>query len=59
MINQEIMTFSKEKTNVKMNPLPNHGGAAVNPVVKEETTESVLRAEDVKTPLSVVSKRLE
>lgn len=59
LINQEILTFSEEKPNVKTNPLPNHGGATVNAVVEEETTESVLRAEDVKTPLSVVSKRLE
>ena len=44
---------------MKTNPLPNHGGSRVNDVVKEEAIESVLRAEDVKTPLSVVLKRLE
>lgn len=59
LINQEILSFSEEKPNVKTNPLPNHGGSAVNAVIKEETTKSVLRANDVKTPLSVVLKRLE
>lgn len=59
LINQEILSFSEEKPNVKTNPLPNHGGSAVNVVVEEETTESILRADDIKTPLSVVLKRLE
>ena len=59
MINQEIMSFSEEKPNVKTNPLPNHGGSAVNVVIKEETTESVLRVDNVKTPMSVMLKRLE
>lgn len=59
LINQDILTFSEEKPNVKMNPLPNHGGAAVNAVVEEETTESILRAEEVKTLMSVVLQRLE
>ena len=53
------MSFTKEKPNVKTNPLPNYGGAVVNTIVEEETTESVLRVDDVKTPLSVVFKRLE
>ncbi|XP_050920010.1 uncharacterized protein LOC127137604 [Lathyrus oleraceus] len=59
LINQEILYFSEEKPNVKINPLPNHGGSAVNVVIEEETTESIPRADDVKTPLSVVLKRLE
>lgn len=59
LIDQEILSFSKEKPNVKTNPLPNHGGPTVNTVIEEETTESVLRADDVKTPLSVALKRLE
>lgn len=59
LINQDILSFSEEKPNVKMNPLPNHGGSIVNVVIEEETAESVLRADDVKTPLSVVLKRLE
>lgn len=58
LINYEILTFSEEKPNVKTNPFTNHGGSAVNVVVEEETTESVLRVDDVKTPLSVVLKRL-
>ncbi|XP_050909909.1 uncharacterized protein LOC127123752 [Lathyrus oleraceus] len=59
LIDQEVLSFSEEKPNVKMNPLPNHGGSTVNAVIKEETSEIVLRADDVKTPLSVVLKRLE
>lgn len=53
------MSFSEEKPNVRTNPLSNHGGSAVNVVIEEETTESVLRADDVNTPMSVVLKRLE
>ena len=59
MINQEILSFFEEKPIVKMNPLPNHDGSVVNAAIKEETTEFVLTADDVKTPLSVVLKRLE
>ncbi|XP_050919291.1 uncharacterized protein LOC127136815 [Lathyrus oleraceus] len=58
LISQDILTFSEEKSNVKTNPLSNHGGAAVNTVVEEETTESTLRAEEVKTPMSLVLHRL-
>ncbi|XP_050896761.1 uncharacterized protein LOC127103553 [Lathyrus oleraceus] len=59
LINQDILTFSEENPNVKTNPFQNHGGASVNIVVEEETTESILRVEDVKTPMSVVLQRLE
>ncbi|XP_050915718.1 uncharacterized protein LOC127130797 [Lathyrus oleraceus] len=59
LIDQEILSFSEEKPNVKTNPLPNHGGAAVNAVIEEENAESVLRAEEVKTSMSVVLQRLE
>ncbi|XP_050916578.1 uncharacterized protein LOC127131705 [Lathyrus oleraceus] len=58
-INQEILSFSEEKPNVNMNPLPNHGSSEVKAVVEEETTESVLRVDDVKTPLLVVLKKLD
>lgn len=44
---------------MKTNPLQNHGGSAVNVVIEEETTKSVLRSEDVKTLMSVVWKRPE
>ncbi|XP_050909269.1 uncharacterized protein LOC127123047 [Lathyrus oleraceus] len=59
LIDQEVLSFFEEKPNMKMNPLPNHGGSTVNTVIDEETIESVLRVDDVKTPLSVVLKRLE
>lgn len=39
---------------MKTNPLPNHYDAAVNAVIEEEATESILRAEEVKTLMSVV-----
>ncbi|XP_050896976.1 uncharacterized protein LOC127103785 [Lathyrus oleraceus] len=59
LTDQEIMSFSEEKPNVKTNPLPNHGGATVNAVIEEENAESILRAEKVKTPMSVMLQRLE
>ncbi|XP_050889350.1 uncharacterized protein LOC127094573 [Lathyrus oleraceus] len=59
LIDQEILSFSEENPNVKTNPLPNHGGSAVNVVVEEETTESILKVDDVKTLMSFVLKRLE
>ncbi|XP_050877446.1 uncharacterized protein LOC127081206 [Lathyrus oleraceus] len=59
LIDQEILSFSEEKPNVKTNPLPNHGGATVNAMIEEEATESILRAEEVKTLMSVVLQRLE
>lgn len=59
LIDQEIMSLSEEKPIVKSNPLPNHGGAAVNAVIKEEATESILRAEEVKTLMSIDLQMLE
>ncbi|XP_050919706.1 uncharacterized protein LOC127137279 [Lathyrus oleraceus] len=59
LINQEILFFSEEKPNMKTNPFPNHGGSAVNAIIEEETAEFVLPTDDVKTPSSVVLKRLE
>lgn len=37
LINQDILTFFEEKPNVKMNPLPNHSGAAINDVMKKKS----------------------
>ncbi|XP_050918887.1 uncharacterized protein LOC127136366 [Lathyrus oleraceus] len=59
LIDQEILSFSKEKTNMKTNPLPNHGGATINIMIEEENAEFILRAEEVKTLMSVVLQRLE
>lgn len=44
---------------MKTNPLLNHSGASVNIVIEEEATESILRAEEVKTLMSVMLQRLE
>ncbi|XP_050920203.1 uncharacterized protein LOC127137822 [Lathyrus oleraceus] len=59
LINQDILTFSKEKPNVKTNPLPNYNGAVVNTVIEEENTKFILRAEEVETLMSVVLQKLE
>lgn len=44
---------------MKINPLPNHGGPAVSIVIKEETSESIKRVDDVKTLMSVVLRKIE
>ncbi|XP_050908975.1 uncharacterized protein LOC127122724 [Lathyrus oleraceus] len=58
LIDQEILSFSEEKLNVKTNPLPNHSGAAINIVIEEENTKVILRVEEVRTLMSVVLQRL-
>lgn len=58
LIDQEILSFSEEKSNVKTNPLSNHSGAAVNAVIEEENTKVIQRVEEVRTPMSVVLHRL-
>ncbi|XP_050899608.1 uncharacterized protein LOC127106344 [Lathyrus oleraceus] len=59
LINQNILTFSEENPNVKINPLPNHSGTSVNVVIEEVNAEVVLKVEEVKTPMSVVLQKLE
>ncbi|XP_050889272.1 uncharacterized protein LOC127094487 [Lathyrus oleraceus] len=59
LIDQKVLSFSKEESNVKTNPLPNYGGPIVSAVIEEETVESVERVDDVKTPMLVVLKKLE
>jgi hypothetical protein len=59
LIDQEILSFYKEKPNVKKNPLPNHSDASVNAVNEEESTKVILKVEEVKTPMSIVLQRLE
>ncbi|XP_050883676.1 uncharacterized protein LOC127086894 [Lathyrus oleraceus] len=59
LIDQEILSFSEEKPNVKTNSLPNHDGATVHTVIKEESTKVVLRVEEVKILMSIVLQRLE
>lgn len=45
---------------MKTNALPNHGcSCTVSVVIEEQTVESVKRADDVKTLMSVVLKKLE
>ncbi|XP_050895784.1 uncharacterized protein LOC127102458 [Lathyrus oleraceus] len=58
LMNQKILSFSEEKPNVKTNALPNHNGSAVNAVIDEDTAKSVRRVINVKTPMSVVVKKL-
>lgn len=59
MINQNILTFSEEKLNVKTNPLSNHSGTSVNAVIEEVNAEVILKFEEVKTLMSVVLQKLE
>lgn len=59
MINQNILTFSEEKPNVKTNPLPNHSDASVNAMIEEVNAKVVLEVEEVKTLMSVVLQKLE
>lgn len=51
LINQQVLSFSEEKPNMKTNALPNHGGPVVSVVIDEETAESVKRVDDVKNPM--------
>lgn len=59
MINQKVLSFSKEMPNAKIKPLLNHGGPTINVIIKEETTKYVKRTDDVKTPMSNVLKKHE
>lgn len=36
LIDQNILSFTKEKSNVKANPLPNHGNHTVNKIIEED-----------------------
>ncbi|XP_050894695.1 uncharacterized protein LOC127101344 [Lathyrus oleraceus] len=59
LINQNILTFSEEKPNVKTNPFPNHSSALVNVVIEEVNAEVILKVEEAKTLMSVVLQKLE
>ena len=59
LINQDILTFSEEKPNIKTNHFPNHSGMSVNALIEEASAEVILKVEEVKTPMSVVLQRLE
>lgn len=38
LIDQNILSFTEEKPNVKANPLPNHGNQMVNAIVEEDNS---------------------
>lgn len=59
LIDQDIMSFTEEKPNVKNNLLPDHGGPTVNVVPKEEETKMASLVGDLKTLLSVISINLQ
>ncbi|XP_050919781.1 uncharacterized protein LOC127137354 [Lathyrus oleraceus] len=59
LIDRKILTFSEEKPNVKTNPIPNHDGPSVSVVIEEEPAEPVKWVDEVKTPFSVVLRKLE
>ena len=51
LINQDILSFTEEKPNVKNNLLPNHGSPTVNAILEEEETKMVNLVGDFRTPL--------
>lgn len=59
LIDQDILSFTEEKPNLKNNLLPNHGGPTVNTVIEEEEIKMVSLVGDLKTLLSVISENLE
>lgn len=59
LIDQDILSFTEEKPNVKTNLLPNHGSLTVNTVLEEEETEVVSLVGDLKTPLSIILANLQ
>lgn len=54
-----ILSFTEEKSNVKANPLPNHGNHIVNAILEEDSTEVVCLVDDVKTLWSSISMSIE
>lgn len=38
LIDQDILSFTEEKPNVKTNMLPNHGSLTINAILEEEVT---------------------
>lgn len=58
LIDQDILSFTKENLSVKYNLLSNHGGPIVNAVLEEEETERVSLVGDLRTLLSNVSTNL-
>lgn len=59
LINQDILSFTEEKPNMKTNHFPNHGSLTVNTVLEEEETEVVSLVGDLKTQLSIILENLQ
>lgn len=59
LIDQDILSFTEEKPNVKNNSLPNHGGPTVNVVLEEKGTKMESLVGDLTTPLSGISVNLQ
>lgn len=55
IFDQNILSFTEEKSNVKANPLPNHGNQTLHAILKEDHTEVVSLVDDVKTVWSSIS----
>lgn len=55
LIDQNILSFTEEKPNVKVNPLSNHGNHMINSIIEEDSTKVVHLVENVKTPWASIS----
>lgn len=58
VIDHKVLSFSKEKPNMKTNPLPVHNGPVVNAIIEYGCTEVVKEVNEVKTLMTVVVKKL-
>lgn len=54
LIDQNILSFTKEKPNVKANPWPNHGNQIMNAIIGKGSMKVVCLVEDVKTSWSSI-----
>lgn len=59
LIDHNILSFSKEKPNVKTNPFPIHNIFAVNVIEEEECDELVREVDRVKTLMTIALRKLQ
>lgn len=59
LIDQKILSFSKEHPNVRTNPLHVHNESVVNVINEEECIELVKEVDKVKTLMRVVLRKLQ
>lgn len=59
LIDQNMISFTEEKPNVKAKPWPNHHNQTMNDIIKEDIKEVIHLVEDVNTQWSVISKSMQ